>query len=213
MIILPFSDSFYLAHRQLISWNLVKHFSKLLFTFLSFLFIWNTSKVNSFSQLSASAGHNLSYTWFISSKLQWNPLIFAKYFKNPIHFLRYSGFLLINMDVSSVNVSERNSFFAYVIPSISLVLLILIYNNLTDKIKTYRETTSTCSNRIFLVNSVLRRMYASLLLKKREPHIRIKGPKLNILRHSLMYLLMIHGLIKIPGTYAFCCCPPNYFTY
>ena len=48
--------------------------------------------------------------------------------------------LVTKIDVSSANVSERDSFLAYAIPSFSLVLLIFISNNSTARIKSYGET-------------------------------------------------------------------------
>ena len=127
----------------------------------------------------------------------------------------------------------------HIILSISLVSFILIKNNSTAKI---------WRNHIFFGDSLFQknfhgysppgRLYASLMQKKRETNFQMDGPKLNMLRHSLLYLcerelntflklmsrirdsiffllvcfmrfkmLIMHGPIKLPGTYAFCCCP------
>ena len=86
----------------------------------------------------------------------------GKCFENSIHFLRYFGSHLIHIDVSSANISLCETFWAYVIPSISFVLLFLISNNSTANMSTYGDATSPWetfySSRIFLVSSPPRRM-------------------------------------------------------
>ena len=68
----------------------------------------------------------------------------------------------------------------------------MIISHIVDLKNTYGETRSPWrtpySSRILMASSPPKRMYASILLKKRETHLRIEGPKLNIFIHSSICL-------------------------
>ena len=116
----------------------------------------------------------------------------CKVFQESYAFPQLLSVPLDEYGVSSANVSDLDSFLAYVIPSICSLLLTFKRNNSTTRMKTYGETTSfqgnPCSSRPFLVNSPSGRMQASLLLNKRETHLQTKHPKLNIFRRFSMCL-------------------------
>ena len=90
----------------------------------------------------------------------------------------------MHINVSSANISLRDYFWTYVILSISFVLLILIINNSTPNMNTNGDTASPlgtpCSRRIYLLIC----LQGGWCWRK----LMTDGPKLNILRHSSMYL-------------------------
>ena len=102
-----------------------------------------------------------------------------------VAFLKFASFLSIKSVVSSANVSARDSFVAYVIPVMFLVVVILISRISTMIMKRYGDITSPCgtpcSRFMQSVKCPPRRICASLFRRKVLIHVMMSGPKPSVL--------------------------------